>query len=80
MAQDGTKLQMVERHVRQGTAQMQQQCEIVAHLKATERPTEMAETLLRQFERLQQQHETHLARIKNRPHGETDNLIALKPP
>ena len=64
MAQDETELQMVQRHVRQGTAHLQRQHEIVVWLKAKGHPTETAETFLSQLADLQQLHEAHLARLE----------------
>ena len=83
MTQDETKLQMVQRHVREGASHVQRQREIVAHLRATGCPTETAEMLLSNFEEVQQQHEAHLARMENGQDGEAGvvpgGLIGSKP-
>ena len=69
-----TEVEMVSRHVRNGTDQVRRQREVVAraikHRYSLEMVT-MAQALLAQCEELQQEHERHLARLtvkKPRPH------------
>ena len=64
MSEKENDLQMVRRHVRQGAARVVRQFQLVAQLRADERPTEAAEQLLANFEEIQWQHEAHLARLE----------------
>jgi len=59
-----TEMEMVCRHVRQGSACVARQSQLVAKLRADGRPTEVAEQLLASFEDTQRQHEAHLARLE----------------
>ncbi len=63
MAEDETELEMVQRHVREGEAHVERQREIVAEVQARGEPTEMAVTLLAEFEDLLRLHKAHLARV-----------------
>ncbi len=69
MSEKETDLEMVRRHVRQGSACVARQFQLVAKLRADGRPAEVAEQLLANFEDIQQQHEAHLARLEGRPIG-----------
>lgn len=58
-----SKLEMVQRHVRQGEAHVAKQHEIIAKLHALGRPVDVAERLLESFEYSLDEHRAHLARI-----------------
>lgn len=60
-----TELEMVRRHVRQGAAGVTRQFQLVAKLRASGQPIEVAEQLLETFEECQRQHEAHLARLES---------------
>ena len=66
MAGAETDFEMVLRHVREGEACVARQREIIAELAAGGHPTDMAETLLAQFETILLEHKAHLARIAGR--------------
>ena len=59
-----TKLEMAERHVREGEYHVARQREIIAHPTEHGRSTELAERLLLNLEDLLTLHRGHLARIK----------------
>lgn len=61
---DETELEMVQRHVREGEGHLANQRALIARLKTSHLPTEVAEALLANFEDLQQQHEVHLVRVE----------------
>ncbi len=69
MSEKETELEMVCRHVRQGSACVARQFQLVAKLRVDGRPTEVAEQLLASFEESQRLHEAHLARLEGRPIG-----------
>ena len=56
-----TKIEMLQRHVREGAAHVAKQRALIARLRARGLPFEEAESLLVTFEASQQQHEAHLA-------------------
>ena len=60
-----TKLQMAERHVREGEHHVASQREIVAHLREHGCSTELAERLLGNLEDLLAMHREHLTRIRS---------------
>ena len=64
MTDDETELEMVQRHVREGEAHVERQREIVVELREQGHPTDMAVTLLAEFEDLLRQHKAHLIRIE----------------
>ncbi len=64
MSASETKLEMAERHVREGEHYVARQREIVAYLSEHARSTELAERLLFNLEDLLTLHREHLARIK----------------
>ena len=66
MDAEETELEMVQRHVREGTRLVARQRALVAHLLAAGRPTGEAGRLLDNFEDVQRMHEDHLARVRDR--------------
>ena len=70
MAKGETELQMVQRHVREGEAHVQRQREIITEMQERGAPTEMAVTLLEQFQDSLRQHRAHLVRIQARDDAE----------
>jgi hypothetical protein len=60
---DETPKEMVSRHVRQGENHVTRQREIVAELDAGGHKTELANTLLDEFEHTLAEHKAHLARL-----------------
>jgi hypothetical protein len=63
MREGESELAMVQRHVRDGFAAVERQRALVAELEAAGAATEMARTLLDQFEAIQVEHEAHLERL-----------------
>ena len=59
-----TKLEMVERHVREGRKHVAQQSALIARLRAYGLLTEEPENLLGIFEDVQRLHEAHLRRLR----------------
>ena len=57
---------MVERHIREGLAQLARQREIVEEQDPSSPHAETSRKLLATMEQTQQAHETHLERIKKR--------------
>ena len=74
MAKGETELQMVQRHVREGEAHVQRQGEIVAEMRERGAPTDMAISLLEQFQDILRLHKAHLAKLKAR---EADSTYLL---
>lgn len=58
-----TELEMVQRHVRQGERHVLRQREIIVELALRNQPTELAETLLANFEDCLLAHQDHLSRL-----------------
>jgi hypothetical protein len=56
-----TKIEMLQRHVREGAEHVAKQRALVARLRGHGLPVEDAESLLVTFEASQHQHEAHLA-------------------
>ena len=61
--QSETKLQMVQRHVRQGRDTLVRQRAVIERLQVNGFATNQAEELLAEFQNMQALHEEHLARI-----------------
>ncbi|RUW83521.1 MAG: hypothetical protein EOS71_27720 [Mesorhizobium sp.] len=55
-----TNLEIGERHVREGKARIARQRELIEQLSRDGHPTKKAETVLQEFEAVQQELETHL--------------------
>ena len=67
MAATETELEMVQRHIREGDADVERQREIVARLRGRDAPIEnVASALLASFEDLLGQHKAHLARLEDK--------------
>lgn len=64
MAAIETKLEMAERHVRDGERHVTSQREVLARLRKHGHSTELAERLLRNLEELLAMHRKHLAQIR----------------
>ena len=64
MRKEETELGMVQRHVRRGAIGVAMQIQLVAKLRASGRPTELAEQILTTFEESQRQHVAHLMRLQ----------------
>lgn len=64
MAARETKLEMAERHVRDGERHVVGQQEILARLREHGRSTDLAERLLTNLEDLLAMHRKHLARLR----------------
>ena len=64
MAAPETRLEMAERHVREGERHVANQREILEHLSEHGHSTELAERLLSNLEGLLAMHREHLARIR----------------
>jgi hypothetical protein len=60
-----TKLEIAERHVRQGREHIARQLEIIQKLRSHGYPTDGAERVLANLEHLQRLHEAHLERLQN---------------
>ena len=63
MATTETELEMVQRHIRQGTAHVSRQREIIIELAARGQSTDFAESLLLNFEDCMDSHQERLARL-----------------
>jgi hypothetical protein len=63
MSPDETPLEMAQRHVREGDAHVASQRRILAELRRDGHPTEMAQTLLAEFESSAAEHREGLARM-----------------
>ena len=59
-----TLLEMLRRHVRQGTEHVAGQRALITRLRERGLPTDAAEALLVTFEEIQRQHEAHLAEVE----------------
>ena len=55
---------MVQRHVRDGAVVVARQRALIARLRASSLPLDMAEALLANFEDMQDRHEAHLERAE----------------
>jgi hypothetical protein len=64
MSAEESELEMVRRHVREGTGHVANQRALIIRLWEHCLPTAEAEALLANFEDLQGQHEAHLARAE----------------
>jgi hypothetical protein len=65
MAQGETELQMVQRHVREGEANVRRQREIVTEMSGRGAQEAIAIDLLQQFLDVLRMHREHLARIQS---------------
>jgi hypothetical protein len=66
MSENESELAMVQRHVREGQVAVERQRALVTELEVAGSATELAVTLLCQFEAIQVQHEAHLERLIHR--------------
>ncbi|WP_406854640.1 hypothetical protein ABEG18_19115 [Alsobacter sp. KACC 23698] len=64
MAAQESEIDMVRRHVRDGMKCVTRQQQVVSQLPLGGRSRELAEALLRQFEIVQNEHSSHLARLE----------------
>lgn len=71
MAKGETELQMVQRHIREGNAHVQRQTEIVTQMWERGAPTDVAVTLLKQFQDTLRLHKAHLVRIEARDNADS---------
>ena len=64
MGAEETELEMVQRHVREGEGHLANQRALIARLRTSHLPTEVAEALLATFEDVQREHKAHLTRAE----------------
>ena len=72
MSEFETELEMVRRHVREGTAHVTRQRQIVADFQEHGFPTRLARALLSDFEATLDEHQRHLVRLEEEGEGEPD--------
>jgi hypothetical protein len=65
MPREETKLEMSERHVREGEAHVRRQSEIIAELREAGHSTQDSEALLNVFEQLLASHRKHLDIVRS---------------
>jgi hypothetical protein len=63
MAIRETELEMVHRHIDEGTHSLARQQRVIGRLRACGHPTDLAERLLLTFKCIQDLHEAHLDRV-----------------